>query len=111
MVKFMMVYSGEATDLSEMTPEEGQAVLQKWNSWMGNVGSALVDIGSPFGAGRSVVDDGSSGEPASLTGYSIVEASDLDAAHALTEGHPYLAEGAGNYSIELYELAPVPFEN
>ncbi len=111
MPKYMMIYKGEATDLSDMTPEEGQAVLEKWGAWMGTVGSALVDIGSPFGSGRSVIDDGSTGDAASLTGYSIVEADDLDSAHRLTEGHPYLSEGDGNYSIEVFEMMPVPFEN
>lgn len=110
MPKYMMVYKGEATDMADMTPEEGQAVLAKWGEWMENIGSALDDIGSPFGPGKSVVDDGTTGEAAALTGYSIVEANDLDHAHSLTQGHPYLSEGAGNYSIEVFELMPVPFE-
>lgn len=110
MPRFMLVYKGEATDMSEMTPEEGQAVMEKWAAWMGKVGSALSDLGSPFGPGKSVVDDGTTGTPLSLTGYSIVEASDLEAAQALTDGHPYLSEGKGDYSIELFELMPVPFE-
>lgn len=110
MPNYMMIYKGEATDLSELTPEEAQGVLEKWQTWMGRVGSALVDVGTPFGGGRSVVDDGSTGDAATLTGYSIVEAVDLDSAHGLTEGHPYLSEGAGNYSIEVFEMMPVPFE-
>ena len=106
-----MIYKGEATDMAEMTPEEGAAVLAKWGEWMGKVGSALVDVGSPFGPGKSIVDDGSTGDAVSLTGYSIVDANDLDHAQSLTEGHPYLSDGAGNYSIELFELMPVPFED
>lgn len=111
MPNYMMVYKGEATDMADMTPEEGEAVLAKWGAWMEAVGPALKDVGSPFGPGRSMVDDGTSGDAVSLTGYSIVEADSLDAASALTEGHPYLAEGAGNYSIEVFELMPVPFED
>ena len=110
MAHYMMVYKGEATDMADMTPEEGQAVMAKWAAWMERVGEALVDVGSPFGPGRSVVDDGSVDAPMALTGYSIVVAPDLETATALTEGHPYLSEGKGDYSIELYELMPVPFE-
>ena len=110
MAQFMMVYKGEATDMADMTPEEGQAVMAKWAAWMDRVGPALTDVGTPFGPGRSVVDDGSVGAPAALTGYSIVEAADLDAAQELTVGHPYLSDGSGNYAIDLYELMPVPFE-
>jgi hypothetical protein len=106
----MMIYRGEATDMSEMTPEQGVEVMAKWSVWMEKVGPALSDIGSPFGSSASMVDDGSTGTAAAATGYSIVEAADLSAAQALTEGHPYLSEGKGNFAIDLYELMPVPFE-
>jgi hypothetical protein len=107
----MMVYKGEATDMADMSPEQGEAVMAAWGVWMEKVGPALVDVGTPFGPGRSLVDDGSVATAAALTGYSIVEATDLDAAQALADAHPYLSEGKGNYSIELYELMPVPFED
>lgn len=111
MARYMMVYKGQATDMSAMTPEEGAAVMAKWGVWMAKVGSALVDIGAPFGPGGSLVDDGTSGTAASLTGYSIVEASSADAARSLADGHPYLSEGKGNYAIDMFELMPVPFES
>lgn len=111
MARYMMVYKGEATDMADMTPEQGAAVMAAWGIWMEKVGRALVDVGTPFGPGRSVVDDGSVEAAAALTGYSIVEAADLDAALSLADGHPYLSEGKGDYSIELYELMPVPFED
>lgn len=110
MPQFMMVYKGEATDMSQMTPEEGAAVMAKWGEWMAKVGPALTDIGSPFGPGTSRVDDGTTGTAAAATGYSIVEAGDLDAAYSLADGHPYLSEGNGDYAIDIYELMPVPFE-
>ncbi len=108
MPKFMMVYKGEATDMSEMSPEQQQEVMAKWGAWMQKVGPALADIGSPFGPSASLVDDGSTGTAASLTGYSIVEADDLTGAQALADGHPYLSEGKGDYAIDIYELMPVP---
>jgi hypothetical protein len=111
MPKFMMIYKGQATDMADMTPEQGAEVLAKWTAWMDKVGDGLVDVGTPFGPGVSVVDDGSEGTPLSLTGYSIVEASDLRAAAALADGHPYLSEGSGNFAVELFEMLPVPFES
>lgn len=110
MPQYILVYKGEATDMSEMTPEQGMEVMAKWGVWIEKTGGALADIGSPFGPGASLVDDGSSGTAASLTGYSIVEADDMDGARALCEGHPYLSEGAGNFAIDVYELLPVPME-
>jgi len=110
MAKFIMVYKGQATDMAAMSEEQQQGVLDKWKSWMGKVGSGLVDIGLPFGPSASVVDDGSTGNASSLSGYSIVEDSSLDAAKSMTNGHPYLSEGKGDFSIDLFELMPVPFE-
>jgi hypothetical protein len=46
----------------------------------------------------------------SLTGYSIIEADTIDAAKGLADGHPFLSEGQGNYAIDIFELAPRPFE-
>ena len=108
MPQFMMVYKGEATDMSEMSEEEAGAVMAKWVEWMQGVGSALTDLGTPFGPSSSIVDNGSAGTAASLTGYTIVEADSMDAARALADGHPFLSEGKGNYAIDLYELMPVP---
>lgn len=110
MPRFILIYKGKATSLADMSEEDAAAVLSKWRSWMDKVGPALVDIGAPFGPGASVVDDGSAGDPISLTGFSIIEAATLPEAQALTDGHPYLSEGKGNYSIEVYEMMPTPFE-
>jgi hypothetical protein len=111
MPQFMLVYKGEATDMADMTPEQGAEVMAKWGAWMERIGPALADVGSPFGPSTSVVDDGSSGSAGSFTGYSIVSAGSLDAAVSLTDGHPYLSEGKGDYAIDVFELMPVPFEN
>jgi hypothetical protein len=86
------------------------AVMAKWGAWMEKVGPALTDIGAPFGPSASVVDDGSAGVAAPLSGYSIVEAADMGAAQAFCDGHPFLSEGAGNFAVDVYELMPVPME-
>ena len=108
MTKFIMLYKGEATDMSDMTEEQGKEIMAKWGAWMEGVGGALSDIGSPMGPGASVVDDGTTGAAVALSGYSIVEAADMEAAKKLTDGHPYLSEGKGDFSVEVYELLPVP---
>ena len=108
MARFMLVYKGEATDMADMTEEQAGAVMAKWAVWTQKVGPALSDIGTPFGPGSSLVDDGSTGTATSLTGYSIVEADSMDGARALADGHPYLSEGEGNYAIDIYELMPLP---
>ena len=108
MSRFMMVYKGDATDMADMTQEQMEGVMEKWAIWMQGIGDALTDVGTPFGPGASVVDDGSSGTAVSLTGYSIVDADDIAAAVALADGHPFLSDGSGNFAIDIYELMPVP---
>ncbi|GMQ86779.1 MAG: YciI family protein [Acidimicrobiia bacterium] len=108
MPKYMMVYKGEATDLTDMSEEEAGAVMAKWDVWIEGIGSALSDIGTPFGPASSIVDDGTAGTAHSLSGYSIVEANDMDAAQGLADGHPFLSEGKGDYAIDIYELMPLP---
>lgn len=111
MSNYIMIYRGESTDTADMTQEQAAEVMARWGAWIGAVGSALIDIGAPFGAGISVVDDGTTTSATALSGYSVVEADSLDAARALSDGHPYLSEGAGNFAIEIFELTPVPFES
>lgn len=108
MPKFMMVYKGEATDMSDMTEEQQGQVMAAWGAWMEGVGSALSDVGAPFGPNASVVDNGSDGTATPLSGYSIVEAADMAGAKALVEGHPYLTDDKGNYAVDIYEMMPVP---
>ncbi len=108
MAKYMLLYKGESTDMSDMTEEQAGEVMAKWGAWMEKVGPALSDLGTPFGPGTSQVDDGTTGTALSLTGYSIVEAADQAEAQSLTVGHPYLSEGKGDYAIEIFELMPVP---
>lgn len=108
MAKFIYVYKGPATDMSDMTEEQSKAVLDAWGQWIAKTGNALVDIGNPMAHGLSLVDNGSAGKPALLNGYSIVEAVDISEAKELADGHPFLSEGKGNFAIDIYELLPVP---
>jgi hypothetical protein len=108
MAKYMLLYNGPATPPEEMAAEDRQAVMEAWGAWMGSVGDALTDVGAPTANGVAVVDDGSTGAATEINGYSIVEADDLDGAKALVDGHPFLKDGSGRFSIEIHELMPVP---
>ena len=108
MAKFILVYKGPASDMKDMPEDQVKAVMEAWGQWMQKVGTALVDIGQPMANGKSIVDDGSEGSPALLNGYSVIEADDMESAKNLADGHPFLSEGKGNFSIDIYELMPVP---
>jgi hypothetical protein len=107
MSKYLLLYRGPAMPMEEFTPEQSAEQMKAWGDWMGRVSSALVDGGAPFGQRTAVSDDGTSPAPSDQNGYTIVEADSLDGARALTDGHPFLSEGKGRFTVEIFELVPM----
>jgi hypothetical protein len=107
MSKYLLLYRGPATQMEDFTPEQSAEQMRAWGEWMGRVGSAMADGGAPFGQRTAVSDDGTNPAPSDQNGYTIVEASSLDGARALTDGHPFLSEGKGRFTIEIFELTPM----
>jgi hypothetical protein len=105
--KYLLLYRGPATPMEDFTPEQSAEQMKAWGDWMGRVGSALVDGGAPFGQRTAVSDDGTSPAPSDQNGYTIVEADSIDGARALTDGHPFLSEGKGRFTIDVFELVPM----
>jgi len=98
MKKFLYLYIGGPSP-DNMTEAEVANEMKAWESYMKNLGAKLVDFGAPLGE-RKVVGDGA---PSKATGYSIVKAADLNAAIAMTKGHPQLAAGG---AIEVFDAEP-----
>ena len=46
-------------------------------------------------------------QPLPITGYNIVDADSLDAAKALCDNHPFLADAPADFSVDVYELTPM----
>lgn len=104
MAKYMLLYRGPATPPEEMTEERRNAIMQDWMAWMEKLGPALADPGNPTGASTSVRGDGSPGDGGDVTGFTVVNADDLESARAMCDGHPFLSDGTDPFSIEIYEL-------
>jgi len=107
MSKYIFLYRGPATPMSDFTAEQQAEQMEAWGQWIGRLGTSLTDVGTPFGERTSLSDDGSSSAPGDLNGYSIVEADSLDGAKALADKHPFLTEGKGRFSVEVFELVPM----
>jgi hypothetical protein len=105
MTKYMYLYRGPAPN--QGTPEQSAERAAAFGAWMERVGSALLDVGSPFGTSAAVRDDGTEGAARDLIGYTIMEATDLAAAKKLTEGLPFLSQRDGTCTVEIYELLPM----
>jgi hypothetical protein len=108
MKKFMILYNGPATPAEQMAPEKVQEVMAAWQVWMEKIGGAMVDMGKPMANGVAVVDDGTAGTATQLSGYSIIQAEDMESAKAIVADHPFLSDKTGKFSVEIHELLPVP---
>ena len=104
MSKFMYLYKGPARPMDQFTPEQSAEQMAAWRAWMEKLGPAMIDFGNPFAARTAVADDGLAADASDLNGYSIVEAENLDGAKAFTDGHPYLSEASGKFTLEIFEL-------
>ena len=105
MTDYLLLYSGGSMPETE---EEQKTVMDAWNTWMGQIGSALKDGGNPFTpASKTISADGSVGDGdggGSASGYSILSADSLDAATEMAKGCPVLQGGA---KITVYETFSV----
>lgn len=100
MAKYLFVYHGGSTPESQ---EEVAAVMDAWGKWFGSMGNAVVDGGNPVGASSTVQSDGSvlaDGGANPATGYSLIEASSIEAALGHAKDCPVLASGG---SVEVAE--------
>ena len=100
MSKYLFVYHGGSRP---ETKEEQAKVMDAWGQWFGSLGSAVVDGGNPVGVSSTVQSNGSvvdNGGSNPVSGFSLIEASDVDDAVAKAKGCPILAAGG---SVELAE--------
>ena len=99
MPKFILAYHGGPKSMSK---EEGAAHMAKWKAWMGSLGDAVIDPGTPVGPSKTVsadgVSDGGGSNP--LSGITIVQADTMDAALKMAKASPHLDIGG---TIEVAE--------
>jgi hypothetical protein len=102
MSEFLYLYRGGDTGRS---PEKAQQMMQKWMTWMKELGSKghIKDQGQPLErtgklvqGSRKTVTDGPFAEAKDVVGgFTLVEARDLDQAVELSKGCPiFEVEGA-----------------
>lgn len=105
MANYVFVYKGG--NGMAATEAEQQAAMAEWMKWFGALGSAVVDVGNPFGPSKSVGSNGNvnDGGGSHLSGYSIVKADDINAATGMAKNCPVISHGG---TVEVYETIPVP---
>jgi hypothetical protein len=105
--KFMLLYMAPVAAEVQMnvSPEEMKKGIEPWMAWYGKCGKAIIDQGAPLGRGACLDKKGAAKSQSQVTGYTIVQAKDLDAAKAMIVDHPPLMMPKA--SIEVLEIMPM----
>lgn len=110
MKKFIVIYHSPAEAMAKMmesTPEEKKKDMKAWFDWKDSLGDKLIDFGSPLMGGVRLLPNGKSEmSKKEVTGYSIIQAKDIEEAKMLLKNHPHLT-WANGCDIEVHEVVPM----
>ena len=93
MQKFMLLHYG----FEKPTPE----IMAAWGKWFESIAERVVDHGGHFSRGRELSQEGTTELPLgpdSITGYTVIQAQDLDEAEKVAQDNPFIK------SIRVYEI-------
>ncbi len=105
MANFIVIYRAPTSAMEAMqhlTTEEIQKGMEPWTQWAESAGDSLVELGSPLGNAVKITGEGDTPGDPTISGYSILQADNIDGALALLRGHPHLGWAAGCV-IEVFE--------
>jgi hypothetical protein len=104
MPKYLVTYHGGGGMPSD--PQVQQDAMDAFQAWAADAGDALADQGAPLARAKTVDAIGvADGQTAGcISGYTILEADDLDAAVGLVKSHPFLARGGSLQVTEAVDL-------
>ena len=89
MPNFMLAYHGGT---QPENPGEGKKQMERWKSWLADLGAAVVNPGTPLGNSKTVstdgVNDGGGANP--MSGFSVLSADTMDAALEMAKNCPFI---------------------
>jgi len=90
------------------TPEQGKQHFEKYKAWLSSIGDSMVSPANPFKNTCTIKPDGSvtEGSSTSMSGYTIIEADDMDKALELAKTCPFLDIDG---TLEISELVQMSF--
>ncbi len=108
MPKFLVLYVSETPAQQQMnvSPEDMKKGMEPWMAWFKKQGSAIIDQGNPTGKALAINKKGATKAYAEkVTGYTIIEAKDVNEAKAMVADNPHLEQP--KTSIEILEIMPM----
>ena len=118
MKEFMYIFRGAIQNeeaFAQLSPEQMQVEMQKWNTWMGDLtkkgkligGQPLLPAGKVIKGVTKKVMDGPFTEGKDIVGgYLLIKANDINEAVVLSNGCPSLDGPDG--TVEVREIMPMP---
>ncbi len=99
MANYVLAYEGGSIPETEA---DRARVMEAWNSWYGELGSAIADGGAPFGQAKNIDGNGSVSDAGAgrLTGYTVISADTIESAVTLAKGCPIFDDGG---TVSVYE--------
>lgn len=110
MRRYIVLYQAPlsvAERFAQATPEEAMKGAQFWMDWAQKIGSGLVDPGRPLGNAVTLTKAGREAHNSRIIGMSILQATSMEEALEMVDGHHHLhwAEGC---EITVLEEMPIP---
>ena len=102
MAQFAFLYLGEP---QFDDPTEAQAHQKQWFDYIGGLGEAVVTPGMPMSPATRITADGIGPAPTEgrLTGLTVVEAADMDAAVEMAKTCPFVDVGTVDV-VQVYQM-------
>ena len=89
--------------MATATPEEQMEGMKPWLAWRDRVGNKMVDFGAPTaGSAKSTKNNPWESAKSEISGYSIVQATDVDSVKSLFLDHPHTSTFEDT-TIEIHE--------
>ncbi len=103
MPKFVFAYHGGKQPETE---EAIQKAMAAWGAWMTKHEKDFIDPGNPVGKSKTVTADGvlDHGGSNPLSGYSLINAPDMDAALEIAKGCPMMDDGGTVEVIQAIDM-------
>jgi len=112
MKKFLVTYHVPASAMAQMegaTPEQQAEGMKQWMDWAQRTGDHLVDMGTPLMPGQQIhPGNTATNSNREFSGYSILQANDMEEAKTLMNGHPHINGWNKDATIEVSEAMPIP---
>lgn len=104
MTQFMLAYHGGNQPNSK---EEGMAHMEKWKTWVKELGETIMNPGTPLAKSKlltptGIQDDQSAGF---MKGFAVIKAENIEAAIEIAKTDPFLLMGG---TIRVSQMIEMP---